>query len=275
MAHLIHDLASWFKLDEIDIDNWMFKLYYRASALLCMTGATVGIATQYFGDPIRCVQCSLLSSWSSFSIAVVSSRVSILTWRRTSVGYTGRPTYLRSTNRTWSVLWSWRGWRVRMMLRTLPTISGSPSSWPSRFRDFVLYHLTAFSISYFRLEPSMLPTTSGLSWRVDWCNHSGLTASPPWWLPRIWSMTMVWSWRLSWRSLSNISSQYCITTRGTLGTLCYVSTLLLDSNQSTHKYLRWNAEFPELGVSILPGGHFPEQQVPMVWLGGEFWLLNG
>ena len=49
----MHDLASWFKLDEIDIDNWMFKLYYRASALLCMTGATVGIATQYFGDPIR------------------------------------------------------------------------------------------------------------------------------------------------------------------------------------------------------------------------------
>jgi len=54
MAHLMHDLASWFKLDEIDIDNWMFKLYYRASALLCMTGATVGIATQYFGDPISC-----------------------------------------------------------------------------------------------------------------------------------------------------------------------------------------------------------------------------
>ena len=25
MAHLMHDLASWFKLDEIDIDNWMFK----------------------------------------------------------------------------------------------------------------------------------------------------------------------------------------------------------------------------------------------------------
>ena len=51
----MHDLASWFKLDEIDIDNWMFKLYYRASALLCMTGATVGIATQYFGDPIRLI----------------------------------------------------------------------------------------------------------------------------------------------------------------------------------------------------------------------------
>jgi len=54
MAHLIHDLASWFKLDEINIDTWQFKLYYRASALICMTGATVGIATQYFGDPISC-----------------------------------------------------------------------------------------------------------------------------------------------------------------------------------------------------------------------------
>ena len=53
MAHLIHDLANYFKLDEINIDNWIFKLYYKASAVICMTGATVGIATQYFGDPIR------------------------------------------------------------------------------------------------------------------------------------------------------------------------------------------------------------------------------
>lgn len=54
MAHLIHDLANYFKLDEINIDNWIFKLYYKASAVICMTGATVGIATQYFGDPISC-----------------------------------------------------------------------------------------------------------------------------------------------------------------------------------------------------------------------------
>ena len=53
MAHLLGDLLKYFAFDEINIDNWMFKLYYRASALLCMTGATVGIATQYFGDPIR------------------------------------------------------------------------------------------------------------------------------------------------------------------------------------------------------------------------------
>jgi len=54
MAHLLHDLAGYFKLDETNIDNWTFKLFYKASAVLCMCGATVGIATQYFGDPISC-----------------------------------------------------------------------------------------------------------------------------------------------------------------------------------------------------------------------------
>merc|ERR1719293_67705 len=54
MAHLLSDLAHYFKLDETNIDNWTFKLFYKGSALLCMTGATVGIATQYFGDPISC-----------------------------------------------------------------------------------------------------------------------------------------------------------------------------------------------------------------------------
>jgi hypothetical protein len=54
MAHLLSDLAHYFKLDETNIDNWTFKLFYKASSVICMTGATVGIATQYFGDPIRC-----------------------------------------------------------------------------------------------------------------------------------------------------------------------------------------------------------------------------
>lgn len=53
MAHLLSDLAHYFKLDETNIDNWTFKLFYKASSVICMTGATVGIATQYFGDPIR------------------------------------------------------------------------------------------------------------------------------------------------------------------------------------------------------------------------------
>jgi len=54
MAHLLSDLAGYFKLDEINIDNWTFKLYYKVSMVICMTGATVGIASQYFGDPISC-----------------------------------------------------------------------------------------------------------------------------------------------------------------------------------------------------------------------------
>jgi len=54
MAHLLSDLAHWFKLDDTNIDNWTFKLFYKASSVITMCGATVGIATQYFGDPISC-----------------------------------------------------------------------------------------------------------------------------------------------------------------------------------------------------------------------------
>jgi len=54
MAHLLSDLVKYFAFDEINIDNWMFKMYYKVSMVICMTGATVGIASQYFGDPISC-----------------------------------------------------------------------------------------------------------------------------------------------------------------------------------------------------------------------------
>ena len=53
MAHLLSDLVKYFAFDEINIDNWMFKMYYKVSMVICMAGATVGIASQYFGDPIR------------------------------------------------------------------------------------------------------------------------------------------------------------------------------------------------------------------------------
>ena len=50
---LLKDLVKYFVFDEINIDNWLFKMYYKVSMVICMTGATVGIASQYFGDPIR------------------------------------------------------------------------------------------------------------------------------------------------------------------------------------------------------------------------------
>ena len=32
------DLVSYMKFDDINIDNWMFKLYYKFSFVICMTG---------------------------------------------------------------------------------------------------------------------------------------------------------------------------------------------------------------------------------------------
>jgi len=54
MAHLLQNLKDYLVLDEINIDNWTFKLFYKVSCALCMMGATIGVATQYFGDPISC-----------------------------------------------------------------------------------------------------------------------------------------------------------------------------------------------------------------------------
>jgi hypothetical protein len=56
MAHLLSDLVNYMKFDDINIDNGMFKLYYKFSFVICMLGATVGIASQFFGDPIRYLQ---------------------------------------------------------------------------------------------------------------------------------------------------------------------------------------------------------------------------
>ena len=53
MAHLLYSLKDYFVIDDIAIDSWTFKLYYRFLCALCMLGATVGMATQYFGNPIR------------------------------------------------------------------------------------------------------------------------------------------------------------------------------------------------------------------------------
>ena len=53
MSRLLSDLANYITIDEINIDNWTFKLFYKVSSALCMVGATIGVATQYFGDPIR------------------------------------------------------------------------------------------------------------------------------------------------------------------------------------------------------------------------------
>ena len=47
-------LFSQFKLDEIDIDNWNFKLHSKVTVGIFMMASAGSIATGYFGDPIEC-----------------------------------------------------------------------------------------------------------------------------------------------------------------------------------------------------------------------------
>lgn len=42
------------KPEDISIDNWIFKLHYRASVIILLASSGVGVAKQYFGDPINC-----------------------------------------------------------------------------------------------------------------------------------------------------------------------------------------------------------------------------
>lgn len=54
MAHLVGDLVSYFQFDEINIDNWHFKMYYKGATIIFFLGSMVGVLSQYFGDPIEC-----------------------------------------------------------------------------------------------------------------------------------------------------------------------------------------------------------------------------
>ncbi|QQP58449.1 Innexin [Caligus rogercresseyi] len=54
MAHILQDLVKYFTFDEVDIDNWNFKLFHKGTALVFFMGSLVGVLTQYFGQPISC-----------------------------------------------------------------------------------------------------------------------------------------------------------------------------------------------------------------------------
>ncbi len=53
-AELLSAAKNQFKFDEVDSDNWHFKLYYRASVTLFLAGSILCVATTYIGDPIVC-----------------------------------------------------------------------------------------------------------------------------------------------------------------------------------------------------------------------------
>jgi len=54
MAHLVGDIAKYFKFEEIDIDNSVFKLFNPVCVIIFFTGSMVGVMSQYFGEPINC-----------------------------------------------------------------------------------------------------------------------------------------------------------------------------------------------------------------------------
>ena len=63
-----------------------------------MTGATVGIASQYFGDPIRLLYSKNENNNIYLTLStVVSLMVSTMTWPRTTAGFMVRITLINMT----------------------------------------------------------------------------------------------------------------------------------------------------------------------------------
>ena len=42
------------KTDDLTIDNVGFKLHYRVTVAILIGSSLIGVAKQYFGDPINC-----------------------------------------------------------------------------------------------------------------------------------------------------------------------------------------------------------------------------
>ena len=53
-ADLLSAAKNQFKFDEVDSDNWVFKLFYRASVSIFLAGSVLCVATTYIGQPIVC-----------------------------------------------------------------------------------------------------------------------------------------------------------------------------------------------------------------------------
>ena len=42
------------EVNQISIDNWTFKLFYKATTTLLLACSVIASAKQFFGDPINC-----------------------------------------------------------------------------------------------------------------------------------------------------------------------------------------------------------------------------
>ena len=51
---ILRSAKSIIKIDDLTIDNIVFKLHYRVTTAIFIGSSLIGVAKQYFGDPINC-----------------------------------------------------------------------------------------------------------------------------------------------------------------------------------------------------------------------------
>ena len=58
MADLIGTITkvtnSFLEINQISIDNWSFKLFYKATTSILIASSVLVVSTQFFGSPIQC-----------------------------------------------------------------------------------------------------------------------------------------------------------------------------------------------------------------------------
>ena len=59
---LLRSAKTILKIDDLTIDNIVFKLHYRVTVAILIGSSLIGVAKQYFGDPINCQTSSGVSS---------------------------------------------------------------------------------------------------------------------------------------------------------------------------------------------------------------------
>jgi len=59
---LLRSAKGILKTDELTIDNVVFKLHYRVTVAILIGSSLIGVAKQYFGDPINCQTASGVNS---------------------------------------------------------------------------------------------------------------------------------------------------------------------------------------------------------------------
>lgn len=55
MLDIFNSIRSFLKLDQVCIDNYIFKLHYKVTVLILVVSSLFVTSNQYIGDPIDCI----------------------------------------------------------------------------------------------------------------------------------------------------------------------------------------------------------------------------